>query len=150
MKTIQVYDPALCCPTGVCGPSIDPALVQFAADLDWLRAKGVTVERFNLAQQPGAFADNATVRGQLAANGTECLPLVMVDGGIAASGAYPSRRELADLAGVTYEEAKAAPLFTLPMADSGGCCPLPNDAPPMEGDGACCPWPKNEGKGGGR
>ncbi len=30
---IQVYDPAMCCSTGVCGPEVDPVLVRFATDL---------------------------------------------------------------------------------------------------------------------
>ena len=57
MPKLQVFDPALCCSTGVCGTTVDPALPAFAADLAWLAEQGVTVERFNLAQQPGAFVD---------------------------------------------------------------------------------------------
>lgn len=125
MKKIEAFDPALCCPTGVCGPSVDPELVRFAADLEWLKGKGSAVERFNLAQQPGAFAENETVRGELALlKGTGCLPLVIIEGTIASSGRYPSRQELAALAGVTYEPPPKA-AFILPMADSGGGCPLP-------------------------
>lgn len=56
MNELLVFDPALCCSTGVCGPEVDPALVSFAADLEWLRTRGVQVRRFNLAQEPGAFA----------------------------------------------------------------------------------------------
>jgi hypothetical protein len=29
---LDVFDPAMCCSTGVCGPEVDPQLVQFAAD----------------------------------------------------------------------------------------------------------------------
>ena len=61
MKNIEVFDPAMCCSTGVCVPSVDPALVRFGADLDWLATRGVPVERFNLAQQPGAFAERDLV-----------------------------------------------------------------------------------------
>ncbi len=147
MKKIEVYDPALCCPTGVCGPSVDPALVSFAADLDWLKAKGPAVERFNLAQQPGAFAKNETVRRELTEKGTDCLPLVILDGVIVSSGRYPSRQELAGLAGVPYEP-PPKPAFILPMADAGGCCPTPDNGPPIQADGACCPWPGKENKGG--
>ena len=68
MKTIEVFDPAMCCSTGVCVPSVDPALARFAADLDWLGGQGVSVERFNLAQQPGgvrrAGACQRQVRGE--------------------------------------------------------------------------------------
>jgi len=51
MKNVQILDPAMCCSSGVCGTEVDQALVEFAVDVDWLRKQGVTVERFNLAQQ---------------------------------------------------------------------------------------------------
>lgn len=62
MLPLRVFDPAMCCSTGVCGPSVDPRLVAFAADLDWLKRHGVSVERYNLAQAPGAFVADAAVK----------------------------------------------------------------------------------------
>ena len=62
MNKIEIYDPPMCCPTGVCGPNIDPKLVHFAADLEWLKGKGIKVERYNLAQQPDKFADFEAVK----------------------------------------------------------------------------------------
>ncbi len=57
MPKLQVFDPAMCCSTGVCGPSVDPTLPRFAADLEWLQSKGVQVERYNLARDPrGIYA----------------------------------------------------------------------------------------------
>ena len=53
MANIQIFDPALCCSTGVCGVDIDQALVSFAADVDWAKQNGVQIERFNLARQQG-------------------------------------------------------------------------------------------------
>lgn len=100
MKLIQVYDPPLCCSTGVCGPDVDPKLIQFAADLKWLAEQGITVERFNLAQTPVAFADNEVVRTALSEKGEAALPLVVVDGKVAAGGTYPTRQELAALTGL--------------------------------------------------
>ncbi len=100
MKRVEVFDPPMCCSTGVCGPSVDPTLVRFAADLHWLAGQRVAVERYNLAQQPQAFAANATVKAALTENGNECLPLILVDGSIASKGTYPTREELARLAGV--------------------------------------------------
>lgn len=149
MKNIEVYDPPLCCPTGVCGPSVDPALTRFAANLDWLRKKGVVVTRFNLAQQPGNFVANSIVRAELAAKGNVCLPLLLVDGTIAAAGTYPDREELARICGVDYDPATDAASdnpapFILPMADSGTCCPAPDNGPSIEADGDYCPWPKKE------
>jgi len=100
MKTIQIYDPALCCSTGVCGVNVDQALVNFAADVVWARQKGATIERFNLAQQPMAFAENEVVRGFLNRSGAESLPLILVDGEVALAGRYPNRSELSRWAGV--------------------------------------------------
>jgi AhpD family alkylhydroperoxidase len=100
MKTIEVFDPALCCSTGVCGPSVDPALARFAGDVEWLSARGVAVERFNLAQQPGAFAERELVREALREQGEGCLPLIVADGAVVSAGSYPDRAALAELAGV--------------------------------------------------
>jgi len=65
MVDVTVFDLAMYCSTGVCGPSVDPKLVRFAADLSWLAYKGVNVERFNLAQQPAAFAADSEVKLRL-------------------------------------------------------------------------------------
>lgn len=113
MKTIQIYDPALCCSTGVCGVDVDQQLVAFAADAEWAKQQGVAIERFNLAQQPLAFAQNAIVKGFLERSGAESLPLVLIDGEFALAGRYPSREELARWAGVAAAPAAKA---------AGGCC----------------------------
>jgi len=119
MKTIQVFDPALCCGTGVCGVDVDQALVNFSVDADWARQNGARIERFNLAQQPLAFAGNPTVKGFLERSGQEGLPLILVEGEVALTGRYPNRAELARWAGIT----EAAP-----EAKQGGCC----------GGSSCC------------
>jgi len=106
---IQVFDPAMCCSTGVCGPKVDPVLPRFAADLDWLKQQGVRVERYNLSQQPAAFAESATVRQALEARGNACLPLILVDGVVVSEGKYPSRSTLAARAGVEPPAADVAP-----------------------------------------
>lgn len=97
---IQVFDPPLCCATGICGPSVDPELVRFAADLDWLGRQGVAVERYNLAQQAAVFASNPIVSEALEQEGNDCLPLTLVDGVVACKGKYPSRAELCGFTGV--------------------------------------------------
>lgn len=114
MKKIQVFDPALCCSSGVCGVDVDQQLVSFAADLDWARQHGAQIERFNLAQQPLVFAANDAVKGLLERSGEGALPLTLVDGEVALAGRYPSRAELARWADV-------APPVTPPPA-AGGCC----------------------------
>jgi hypothetical protein len=110
----------MCCPTGICGPQVDPVLPCFAADLEWLKNQGVTVERFNLAQQPAAFAAEADVKEVLAAEGVQALPLVRIHGRIVCKGAYPSRDMLATWAGVAV--ATSLPLAGCCSPGATGCC----------------------------
>ncbi|MBZ5579637.1 MAG: arsenite efflux transporter metallochaperone ArsD [Acidobacteriia bacterium] len=100
MTKLAVFDPPMCCSTGVCGPEVDPVLVRFTSDFHWLAGEGVAVERYNLAQQPQAFATNEVVKAALAADGNECLPLILVNGRVASKGRYPTREELARLTGL--------------------------------------------------
>lgn len=109
MVDIQIFDPPMCCPTGICGPSVDPALVRFAADVAWLEKCGVAVQRFNLSQQPQAFLGNDEVKAALAEHGTAALPVVLVNGRIASRGVYPSRDVLARLGGVSDAMATETP-----------------------------------------
>ncbi len=74
IQKLKVYDPPMCCPSGVCGPFVDPALMRFAADIEWLQRQGITVERYNLAQQPDAFAGNKLLKESMEKKGTDCLP----------------------------------------------------------------------------
>lgn len=91
---VQVFDPAMCCPTGLCGPGVDPALIQVARDLRWLTAKGVAVARFGLSQEPQAFVANAQVSELMQAYGDAGLPAILVNGKVLAHGRYPTREEL--------------------------------------------------------
>ena len=80
MKTLTVFDPAMCCSTGVCGSDVDQVLVDFSADVQWLKERGVQVERYNLAQQPMSFVHNEKAKSFLDASGAEGLPLLLLDG----------------------------------------------------------------------
>ena len=106
MTTIQVFDPALCCSTGVCGVDVDQQLVGFSADVDWAKQNGAQIERFNLAQQPLAFAETPIVKSFLERSGAEALPLILVDGEVALAGRYPNRAELARWIGIAQAEEK--------------------------------------------
>ena len=102
MKKLEVFDPAMCCSTGVCGVDIDPVLPQFAADLQWLTEQGVSVKRYNLSQEPQAFAANQAVIKEMEA-GMDRLPILVVDGHIVATGMYPSRVQLAQKLDLTLD-----------------------------------------------
>ena len=113
MTKIDVFDPPMCCSSGVCGPHVDPLLAAFAADVDWLITQGVRVTRHNLAQEPQAFVANALVQQTLQREGDACLPLVLVNGEIAGRGAYPRRQELARLAGLMASASSTKPKIRL-------------------------------------
>lgn len=83
----------MCCSTGVCGTDIDPDLVNFAAMLSQLGSQGVTIERFNLGQQPLAFLRNRTVHSLIEKEGAEVLPLIFWDGEVKLKGRYPTKEE---------------------------------------------------------
>lgn len=142
MSIIQIFDPALCCASGVCGTEVEQRLVSFAADLAWVKGQGVAIERFNLALQPMVFAETAAVSAFLVHAGEEGLPLVLVDGQVVLTGRYPSRAELIRYAGL--ESPKAADVdgeeVEQPAAESNkagaikgivksGCC---------SGSSGCC------------
>lgn len=141
MANIQIFEPGLCCGTGICGVDVDEALITVSADLDWAKSRGGQVTRFNLAQEPLAFVEDAVANAFLQTAGEEGLPLTVVDGATVLTGRYPSRAELGKWAGINAHDsavqpegsprllAMAAPAAT-PDAESG-CCG-------GGADGGCC------------
>jgi hypothetical protein len=137
MATVEVFDPAMCCSTGVCGPSVDPALVRFAADLEWISSQGATVLRATLSQQPERFVATEPIRNALAEKGEGALPAVVVDGRLLATGRYPHRGELAAWAGLTAPDATPVPT-SLPTPVSTPA-PAPATATRLTvADSGCC------------
>ena len=120
---MKKIDPAMCCSTGVCGPGVDPALLQFARDLRWLEARRVTVSRHGLAQQPEAFASNPRVVELMATLGDAALPVTFVNGDVLVRGRYPTRDELASALTRSDRSATDAP------SPAAACC--------VPGDGCC-------------
>ena len=121
---IRVYEPALCCNTGVCGPDVDQSLVEFTADLAYLQGREVDIARHNLANDPLAFANDPTVKAFLQTAGSAGLPLVTVNGVTVVTGRYPSRAELERFAGLAPERVE----LTMLSDEGGSCC----------GGGGCC------------
>lgn len=99
-RKLKIYDPAMCCSTGVCGPIVDSSLVEFAGALKIAEKKGVDVQRYNLAQQPQAFTENEQVKNLLSEKGNDALPFIFVNDDLKVSGRYPATIELLDLLGI--------------------------------------------------
>ena len=140
MPAIHVYEPALCCNTGVCGPDLDQRLVTFTADLDHVVDAGGELQRHNLANDPQAFAEDETVRSFLQVAGSAGLPLTLVDGVTVLTGRYPDRGELLRWAGLSADAADTSNGQDSTHRDLGltaagaddGCCSSTDE------DSACC------------
>jgi hypothetical protein len=124
MSKVEVFEPALCCATGVCGEDVDQQLVRFSADLDFVRSRGGDVSRYNLASEPRMFAETDAVKAFLHVSGSDGLPLVLVDGVTVMTGRYPDRTQLAAWAGVQAPAPAGSALLdiTETTAAGGGCC----------------------------
>lgn len=111
MATLQVFDPPMCCSTGVCGVNVDPQLTQLVADLNFLKQNGITVERFNLKDHLQAFTAHPQVMAEMG-EASEFLPIFMWDGKVVCKGAYPSRQQLSKWVGLASGE----------CCSGGNCC----------------------------
>jgi hypothetical protein len=135
MRLIQVFDPALCCSSGVCGAEVDQALVTFAGDAEWIKQQGGSLFRFNLAQQPLVFAETPAVASFLMLSGEEGLPVTLVDGQVVLTGRYPNRTELMRYAGLESPKAADVDGEEVEQPDAG-----PNKASAIKGivKSGCC------------
>jgi hypothetical protein len=123
MKNMQIYEPAMCCSTGLCGVSIDPELLRISTVLSTLEKNGVRVERFNLSNSPQEFIKNSKVNAFIKENGVEALPLTVLDGEIIVSGRYPKNDEFMKYLDVPRSFVGGAPkVAKASVKTNGGCC----------------------------
>lgn len=119
MKKMIIFDPAMCCSTGVCGPSVDPELLRMSTVLNSLSKKGIVVERHNLTSNPQAFVDNKGINELLNSDGVDILPVTMVDNVVVKTKAYPTNKELCEMLEVPEDYLKT----TLKIkSKNNGCC----------------------------
>ncbi len=95
MKKIEIFDPAMCCSTGVCGPSIDTELLRVATVINFLKEKGIIIKRHGLSNEPQDFISNQVISDLLQKEGAEILPVTLVDGAVTKTKEYPTNDELA-------------------------------------------------------
>lgn len=128
MKKMIIFDPAMCCSTGVCGPSVDKELLRVATVLNTLKNKGIVVERYNLANNPQIFVTNKVINEILNTKGVDALPVTMVDGVIVKAGKYPTNEEFCRLLEIPTDTLKLTikkPNVKKPAKScgcKGGCC----------------------------
>lgn len=131
MSRVEIFDPAMCCSTGVCGPGVDPELLRMATIISNLQKAGKDIKRHNLSEEPQIYIDNKAVNQVLMNEGVDALPVTLVDGKVVKKGGYPSNEELMEWTGTTEEE-----LVTIMVKEelskvSGGCCG-------GDDNGCCC------------
>lgn len=103
MKTIEIFDPAMCCPTGLCGPNINPDLMRIAAAVQLLQNKGISIKRHNLRDEPQLYVSNQLINQYLQEKGADGLPVTLVDGKIAVERGYPTNAQLTQWTGVALD-----------------------------------------------
>ncbi|GMA98308.1 arsenite efflux transporter metallochaperone ArsD [Pelosinus sp. IPA-1] len=141
MKKIEVFEVALCCSTGVCGPVVNEDLLRITAVVNKINADGGKAVRYNLNSDPEMYIKNRVVNELLMKEGESILPITLVDGEVAKTGSYPSNSELADWSGLDlpYEAAAGSNCC---CCDSSECCPIdqscPIDGSCSEEDECCC------------
>nr|WP_319489577.1 arsenite efflux transporter metallochaperone ArsD [uncultured Caproiciproducens sp.] len=130
MKNMQIFEPAMCCSTGLCGVGIDPELLRVSTVLNSLKKNGIVVERYNLTNSPMKFINNKAVNQMISEKGVENLPITVLDGEIIMTGRYPTNEEFAKLLNVPMSilaDQSNAPRITTQKSKDCGC-----------GGGKCC------------
>jgi hypothetical protein len=112
---VEIFDPPMCCSTGLCGPGVDPALLAISRDLRWLEKHGAQVRRVGLSTDPTAFVQNERVAGLMQAFGDGALPATLVNGNVLVHGRYPTRDELTTALATQGSR-------ELPTAKTSSCC----------------------------
>lgn len=123
MKKMIIFDPAMCCSTGVCGPSVNTELLRVSTALNSLNKRGILVERYNLTNNPQIFVDNKTINNVIMEKGTDALPVTMLDGEIVKMGNYPTNSEICTLLEIPEDYLKVT--IKKPSKGcgcNGGCC----------------------------
>ena len=115
MKKMCIYEPALCCETGLCGVNVDPELLRISTALNTLKNEGVVIERYNLNNAPMEFVKSSIVNQYVNEKGVDGLPDVTVDGEIVLAGRYPANDEILTLLDLPAE-------LLLPKGAASCCC----------------------------
>lgn len=123
MKTMSIYEPAMCCETGLCGVSVDPELLRISTVFSKLQKNGVAAARFNLNSAPQAFIDNAEINKLINGEGVDALPATVIDGAIVKTKAYPTNEEIAAWLEIpaSYLAEENAKAQAAPKKTDGGC-----------------------------
>lgn len=91
---VQIFDPPMCCPTGLCGPALDQTLLDVNEMVQVLQQAGVQVERYQMASHPYVFMNQIEVMRLVRERHLAALPITIVQGQVIKVGAYPTLMEV--------------------------------------------------------
>ncbi len=135
MNSMQIYEPAMCCSTGLCGVGVDPELLRISTVLNTMEKNGVKVDRYNLSNSPQEFIKNKTVNNAIKEQGAEILPLAVLDGEIIITGRYPKNEEFIELLNIPSSFVGEQSQEPNTSGDEcGGCCCSDETC----SEGSCC------------
>lgn len=103
MNQIEIYDPPMCCSTGVCGPSVNPELLRVFTVINNLIQKGACIQRYNLSQNPNAFIKNPIIHQLLNKHGHKILPVTVVNNQVIKMSTYMTNDEFIQYSGTTIK-----------------------------------------------
>ena len=92
-----MYEGAMCCSSGVCGPEPDRRLIDFSEALKRLQSEykdELNVERASLSSDVPMFIANKEIAKTLREKGLNVLPIVTINGDIVSKERYPTYAEL--------------------------------------------------------
>ncbi len=98
---VEIFDPPMCCPTGLCGPVLDTTLVDLSEALLSLQSDGLSVARHMMTSEPQAFMRNRVVYDLIRQRQLDVLPITVVRGQVVKTAGYPSLDELRSALGVS-------------------------------------------------
>ena len=91
---VEIFDPPMCCSTGVCGPTIDPELLDVNEMILTLQGEGIPIARYQMASHAQAFVSHREVFRLVREQQLSALPITVVNGRVIKVGAYPTLAEV--------------------------------------------------------
>lgn len=115
MEKMIIFEPAMCCSTGVCGPSVDENLLRITTVVNNLQNKGILIERYNLSSNPQIFIDNKIINEILEKEGVDVLPVTLVNGEVVKRKSYPTNDEICTYLNITEDKLNS-------KKENSACC----------------------------
>lgn len=141
-KKIEIFEPGMCCPTGLCGPGINPEIMRISTVVNTLEKNNVGIKRYNLTSNTNEFISNKIINDIIKEKGESILPVTIVNGEIKKTNDYPTNAEFTEWTGVVIKQDKINKTNSGCCSDSNVCsidCAPKNNKPNSGcGGSGCC------------